>query len=41
MLDQDDRESEEVEVRAEEKVSESGVDDGPTSPRLFSELGTV
>ncbi len=40
MLEQDDRESEGVEVRAEERRPESGVGEASTGPRLFSELGT-
>src|SRR5713101_3039240 len=40
MLEQDERESEGVEVRPEEKGSETGVGEVPTGPRLFSELGT-
>jgi len=40
MLEQDERESEGVEVRPEEKTSESGVGEVSTGPRLFSELGT-
>ncbi len=40
MLEQDDRESEEIEVRPEEKVSEIGVGESPEGPKLFSELGT-
>ena len=39
MLEQDERESEGVEVRPEEKTSESGVEEATTGPRLFSELG--
>jgi hypothetical protein len=39
MLDQDDRESEGVEVRPEEKPSESGIGEATTGPRLFGELG--
>lgn len=39
-MDQDDRESEEVEVRPEEKAPEAGGDEAHTGPRLFSELGT-
>ena len=40
MLEQDERESEGVEVRPEEKTSETGVGEVATGPRLFSELGT-
>ena len=40
MREQDDRESEEVEVRPDEKPSEPGGDDARPVPRLFSELGT-
>ncbi len=39
-MEQDDRESEGIEVRPEEKTSEAGVGEGATGPRLFSELGT-
>ena len=38
-MEQDERESEGVEVRPEEKTSESGVEEATTGPRLFSELG--
>src|SRR5438876_4193109 len=40
MLERNDRESEGVEVRPEEKASETGVGEVATGPRLFSELGT-
>jgi transposase InsO family protein len=40
MLEQDERESEGVEVRPGEKTSETGVEEASTGPRLFSELGT-
>ncbi|HMH52283.1 MAG TPA: IS481 family transposase [Candidatus Acidoferrum sp.] len=40
MWDQDERESEDVEVRPEEKPSEPGGDEPRKEPRLFSELGT-
>src|SRR6058998_1534781 len=40
MLEQDERESEGVEVRPEEKASEPGGGEATTGPRLFSELGT-
>src|SRR5947209_9234065 len=40
MLEQDERESEGVEVRPEEKTSETGGGEVSTGPRLFSELGT-
>src|SRR2546426_585622 len=40
MWDQDERESEGVEVRPEAKASESGVGEVATGPKLFSELGT-
>ena len=40
MLEQDERESEGVEVRAEEKTSETGGGEASTGPKLFSELGT-
>src|SRR5438094_10029514 len=40
MLEQDERESEGVEVRPGEKTSETGVGEASTGPRLFSELGT-
>src|SRR5437867_7089429 len=40
MLEQDGRESGGVEVRAEEKTLETGVEEATTGPRLFSELGT-
>src|SRR2546428_1286927 len=40
MWDQDERESEGVEVRPEEKTSESGVGDVSSGPKLFSELGS-
>src|SRR5437773_2763904 len=40
MSDQDERESEGVEVHPEGKMSETGVGEASTGPRLFSELGT-
>jgi len=40
MWEQDDRESEEVGVRPEEKTAETGAGEVSTGPRLFSELGT-
>src|SRR5437899_402476 len=40
MWEQDERESEGVEVRPEEKTSETGVGEVATGPKLFSELGT-
>ncbi len=40
MLEQDERESEGVEVRPEGRTSEVGVGEALTGPRLFSVLGT-
>ena len=39
-MEQDERESEGVEVRPEEKTPETGVGEAATRPQLFSELGT-
>ena len=40
MLERDDRESAEVEVRPEDQGTPSGGEEAPVRPRLFTELGT-